>query len=129
MAIRPIRELANEAFKELKEIQTGKKLLVKTGDPLIDDSPMNLVFIHDSLAFNQDWALGRDISPLLLCPDAHHGNCFVEFMFNPAGYTRQDGRTVLRHDWLKNASIVSEEIERDARRLLGMETEDDEHAD
>lgn len=37
MAIRPIRELANEAFAELKDIQTGKKLLVKTGDPLIDD--------------------------------------------------------------------------------------------
>lgn len=37
MAIRPIRELANEAFSQLKDIQSGKKLLVKTGDPLIDD--------------------------------------------------------------------------------------------
>tara|TARA_R110002012_G_scaffold247487_1_gene423163 strand:- start:170 stop:1288 length:1119 start_codon:yes stop_codon:yes gene_type:complete len=37
MAIRPIRELANDAFTELKQIQSGEKLLVKTGDPLIDD--------------------------------------------------------------------------------------------
>lgn len=37
MAIKPIAELANQAFAELKKIQTGEKLLVKTGDPLIDD--------------------------------------------------------------------------------------------
>lgn len=37
MAIVPISELANQAFEELKKIQKGEKLLVKTGDPLIDD--------------------------------------------------------------------------------------------
>ena len=37
MPIIPISQLANQAFTELKKIQTGEKLLVKTGDPLIDD--------------------------------------------------------------------------------------------
>lgn len=37
MPIKPIAELANSAFDELKKIQSGEKLLVKTGDPLIDD--------------------------------------------------------------------------------------------
>lgn len=37
MPIVPISQLANQAFRELKKIQTGKKLLVKTGDPMIDD--------------------------------------------------------------------------------------------
>lgn len=37
MPILPISKLANQAFVELKKIQTGEKLLVKTGDPMIDD--------------------------------------------------------------------------------------------
>lgn len=37
MAIKLMSELADQAFVELKKIQTGEKLLVKTGDPLIDD--------------------------------------------------------------------------------------------
>ncbi len=91
------------------------------GDPLMGEGSIRLSFFHDSRAFNQNWSEGRDISPLLLAPDSHHGNCFIEFQFNPAGYVRQGDKTVLRSDWLQNAFLISEGIESDAKRMLGMD--------
>ena len=74
----------------------------------------NLIFFHDSRAFNPDWKAGYDVSPLSIIPDSHHGNCFVEFLFNSAVYHRSGNTTVLRDDWLNAAFSVSRGIERDA---------------
>ena len=93
-------------------------------EPSFDESDsQSLVFYHDSRAFNPNWRTGAgiDIAPLLLAPDAHHGNCFVEFSFNPGGYMHQSGTTILRPDWLKYAFTISVLIEREARQRLGME--------
>ena len=50
-------------------------------DPFRREEPQDMVFIHDARAFNKNWSAGTDISPLILAPDAHHGNCFIEFHF------------------------------------------------
>jgi hypothetical protein len=75
--------------------------------------------LHDSRALNRHWKVGSDISPLLISPDVHHCNCFVEFFFNPGGYRRAGSKTVLRDDWLASAFDVSEAIDQEVKRLLG----------
>lgn len=92
-----------------------------TEDPLTDQGSTDAIFYHDARAFNPHWRQGHDISPLLIAPDMHHGNCFVEFQFNPGGYRRHDDTTIIRDDWIANVSKISEGIERSARRLLGLE--------
>ena len=81
----------------------------------------DLVYLHDARALNRDWQHAFDISPLLIAPDAHHGNCFVEFLFWGGGYVRDNGLTTLRADWLDYSSDVSQDIELEAKRLLGLE--------
>jgi hypothetical protein len=114
-----IQDLQSICESEIEGLSFETFKTTAAGDPLTGDGPLDLVFIHDSRAFNQNWSSGRDISPLLLAPDAHHGNCFVEFLFNPAGYMRREGRTVLRDDWLQSAFLISQGLERDARHILG----------
>jgi len=93
-----------------------------SGDPFMDQqNSLDLVFYHDSLAFNNDWRAGCDIPPLLISPDCHHGTCFVEFQFNPAAYKRCGNTTVLREDWLKHAFSVSVGINQEAKQLLGLD--------
>lgn len=116
-----IHDLQRICQSEIDGLQFARYVTSVPGDPMMGDGQVHLTFIHDSRALNKNWVEGRDVSPLLIAPDAHHGNCFVEFQFNPAGYLREGNRTKLRHDWLKNASLITEGIERDARRMLGME--------
>jgi hypothetical protein len=87
--------------------------------PFTGDDPFTLRVHHDSRAFNRRWRCIRDTSPLLIVPDAHDGKCFIEFQFNPAGYLRVGQNIVLREEWGENASLVSDNIERDVERLLG----------
>ena len=74
-----IQDLQSICESEIEGLSFETFETTAAGDPLTGDGPLDLVFIHDSRAFNQNWSSGRDISPLLLAPDAHHGNCFVEF--------------------------------------------------
>lgn len=90
-------------------------------NPFFREEPVVFTFLHDARAFNPEWSEGRDISPLLIAPDSHHGNCFVEFQFNPGGYYRNGSKTLLRPDWLQSAFCISRGIESDARRRLGLE--------
>lgn len=87
-----LQDIQNICKAEIEGLFFTRYTTTVPGDTLIDDGPLNLVFFHDGRAFNTNWSEGRDISPLLLAPDAHHGNCFVEFQFNPAGYIRQGDR-------------------------------------
>jgi hypothetical protein len=87
----------------------------------MDDGPQNLVFLHDSSAFNREWKAGYDVSPLLICPDCHDGKCFVEFQFNSAAYRRSGPTTALKDDWLTTAFAVSNGIERTAKNILGLD--------
>lgn len=89
------------------------------GDPFLDEGPLRLEYFHDARAFNRSWRAGYDISPLAIAPDAHHGKCFVEFLFNGAAYKRSGQFTVLRDDWLAAAFAVSHGIEEEAKALLG----------
>ena len=116
-----VRDLQRISAEEMSNLQFRRFETTVPGDPFLDKGPVRLVFFHDSRAFNPNWRQGTDISPLLIAPDAHHGNCFVEFQFNPGGYHRSGGITVLRDDWMASAFDVSEAIERGAKRLLGIE--------
>lgn len=81
------------------------------------EDEVNIVYFHDSAAFNSDWQEPCDISPLLIGTDCHHGNCFVSFVFNGAAYERLRKRTVLdefkgkgtvlNEFWVAHASSVS----------------------
>ena len=108
------QEIKDLTFKRFSTTVSGDSFLV------IDTDQTPLVFFHDSQAFNPEWKAGRDISPLLISPDSHHGNCFVEFQFNPAAYMRQNGTTMLRSNWRQKAFLISEEIENEAKRRLGL---------
>lgn len=50
--------------------------------------PVTYKYIHDARVFNKDWKQGYDISSLIISPDSHHGNDFVEFSFNADCYRR-----------------------------------------
>jgi hypothetical protein len=80
-----------------------------------------LVCFHDARALNRKWRHAFDISPLMIAPDAHHGNCFVEFFFWGGAYLRDNGLTTLRTNWLDHACDVSQDIEREASHRLGLE--------
>ena len=88
----------------------------------VDDGPLaraDVVLFHDSRALNRKWKYGYEVSPLTISPDAHHGNCFVEFLFNPLAYQRASDKTVLREDWIDSASAISDGLEAAVKRLLG----------
>jgi hypothetical protein len=116
---RIVRDLQNICANELRDLHFSRFEITLPDEPLLpSDGCTHFVFYHDSRAFNGKWKEGRDISPLLISPDAHHGNCFVEFEFNPGGYRRSGETTVLRDDWATSAFDVSEAIECDANRLF-----------
>jgi hypothetical protein len=106
---------------EIADLHFARYVTTVPGDPMMGGGHVHLTFFHDSRALNRNWVEGRDVSPLLIAPDAHHGNCFVEFQLNPAGYFRDGSQTKLRGDWLNNVSLITEGIESDAKRMLGME--------
>jgi hypothetical protein len=93
-----VRDLQSICSSEISDLRFSRFQATVPGDPLLDDGPIDLVFLHDSRALNPHWQVGTDISPLLISPDAHHGKCFVEFHFNPGGYRRFGKKTVLRDD-------------------------------
>lgn len=107
-------EIADLCFARFEKTASGGQF---TGD----EGGRTLVFLHDSFAFNSDWQAGYDISPLLISPDCHHGNCFIEFQFNGAAYERLGDKTVLRDDWFEHAFSVSAGIDQEARRRLGLD--------
>ena len=113
-----VRDLEAICLSEISGLNFARFETQAPPDPWAD-RPFKLVFLHDSRALKREWVAATDISPLLIGPDAHHGNCFVEFFFNPGGYHRVGATTVLRDDWLHSAADVSQAIERDADRLLG----------
>lgn len=117
-----VRTLQQICRAEIAELEFTRFETTVPGDPLMDQkASQNFVFLHDSFAFNSDWQAGYDISPLLISPDCHHGNCFVEFQFNGAAYERLGDKTVLRDDWFEHAFSVSTGIDQEARRRLGLD--------
>jgi hypothetical protein len=114
-----VRDLEAICRSEISDLQFARFETQAPPDPWVD-GPFKLILLHDSRAFNREWIAATDISPLLIAPDAHNGNCFVEFHFNPGGYRREGAHTILRDDWLNSATDVSEAIQRDANRLLGI---------
>jgi hypothetical protein len=116
-----VHDLQRICAEEMPNLHFRRLETTVPEDPFLDRGPMCLVFFHDSRAFNPNWKQGRDISPLLIAPDAHHSNCFVEFQFNPGAYRRSGGTTVLRDDWMASIFDVSEAIEQGAKGLLGIE--------
>lgn len=116
-----VRALQNICSAEIANLAFARFQTAVPGEPFMDDGPQNLVFLHDSRAFNRDWKAGYDISPLLISPDCHHDKCFVEFQFNSAAYQRSGTTTALKDDWLTAAFSVSDGIEQSAKRLLGLE--------
>jgi hypothetical protein len=116
-----VRALQNICRSEITGLTFTRFDTTVPANPLIDGGPQDLVFLHDSRAFNSDWQAGYDISPLLIAPDCHHGKCFVEFLFNSAAYRRSGNITTLKDDWLSSAFTVSHGIEQSAKKLLGIE--------
>jgi hypothetical protein len=116
-----VRDLESICTSEISGLHFSRFQTTVPGDPFVDDGSLRLLFLHDSRALNRDWRVGTDISPLLITPDEHHGNCFVEFHFNPGGYGRDEAKTVLRDDWLANIFNVSQAIEQEANLLLGVQ--------
>jgi len=118
---RVIRTLQDICRAEIADLDFTRFQTTLPGDLFLNDGQQHLVFLHDSRAFNQGWQAGYDISPLLIAPDSHDGNCFVEFQFNSAAYRRSGNMTELKADWLTAAFSVSDGIEHDVKRVLGLE--------
>lgn len=78
-----------------------------------------IVYHYHKKALNKDWQKGYDISPVLIAPDAHHGNCFIEFLFNSACF-RETGAGVvsLSSNWTTNIFNLSQGIKDDSKKLL-----------
>ena len=85
---------------------------------VVTNPPKTLTYFHDKRAWNSEWKIGYEISPLLIMPDSHDGNCFVEFSFNADAYYRQGAKTCLRENWKESASNIIDGIRRDAARHL-----------
>jgi hypothetical protein len=78
-----------------------------------------IVYHYPKDALNEDWQAGYDISPLLIAPDAHHGNCFVEFLFNSACFRKtESGFVSLSPKWQTNIYNLSQGIKEDSQKLL-----------
>jgi hypothetical protein len=114
--------------KVTKEIVNDLKKICKDNIPDIEFSRLShtekfenysIVYHHHKNALNVNWQRGYDISPLLIAPDAHHGNCFVEFLFNSDCYKKTETGTVsLSSEWQNNICKLSQGIEEDAQALL-----------
>lgn len=95
---RPIlNDLKEVCLLEINDLHFTRYSTTDTGDLLTDQGPTDAIFYHDARAFNPRWRQGHDISPLLIAPDMHHGNCFIEFQFNPGGYLRLPALRVETH--------------------------------
>jgi len=79
----------------------------------------SIIYHYHKNALNEDWQIGYDISPLLIAPDAHHGNCFIEFLFNSACFRKTEaGAVSLSPKWTTNIYKLSQGIKKDSQKLL-----------
>jgi tetratricopeptide (TPR) repeat protein len=115
-----LHDLKNICISEVEGLKFESYEKMMPSDELTNLESARLEFLYDSRALNEYWDQGRDISPLLIAPDCHHGNCFVEFHLNSGAYFRQGGKTRLRDDWMDCAFAVSDCIDESAKRLLGI---------
>ena len=115
---RVTRGLVNDLKKICKNIIPDIEFSILSHTEKIDN--YTIKYHHHKNALNQNWQSGYDISPLLIAPDAHHGNCFVEFLFNSECYRKtKTGIVSLSSEWRPNICNLSRGIEEDAQRLLG----------
>jgi hypothetical protein len=112
-----------------KELVNDLKKICKNNIPDIEFSCFShtekfdnytIVYHYHKNALNENWQRGYDISPLLIAPDAHHGNCFVEFLFNSECFRKTEtGIVSLSSEWQPKICNLSHGIEEDAKKLLG----------
>lgn len=78
-----------------------------------------LKYYYDENAFNHNFQDGREISSLIIAPDAHDGNCFIEFLFNPDCYmqAKKEHKIEIRPTWKSHVSNIKKGIEESARKI------------
>lgn len=119
---RVFKTTLKEIVKDLKDV--SRKTISDLEFSIFSYTPQfenHIIKYHyDSKAFNRNWQNGYEISPLIIAPDIHDGNCFVEFLFNADCYTKtKEGDVKLSPTWNLNISNISKGIQEDARKLLG----------
>lgn len=111
------REIVNDLKKICQNSISDLEFSIFSHTPQLEDYAF--LYHYDKKALNQNWQSGYEISPLLIAPDAHHGNCFVEFLFNADCYMKtKDGVIKLSPTWHSNICNVSKGIEEDGNKIL-----------
>lgn len=79
-----------------------------------------LKYYYDSNAFNDNFQSGYEISPLIIAPDAHDGNCFIEFLFNADCYiqTKEGNKTKISPTWESHIGNIKKGFEEAAKKYL-----------
>lgn len=114
------RKIVNDLKKICQDSISDLEFSIFSYTPQLEN--YTLLYHYDKKALNQNWQSGYEISPLLIASDAHHGNCFVEFLFNADCYMKtKDGAIKLSPTWYSNICNISKGIEEDAKKLLGAE--------
>ena len=74
---------------------------------------------YPNSAFNHDWKQTCDASPLLIGDNYATAtrNWCINLMFNPGGFVRKDGKTILRDNWLEYAYDISKSSDAAVARM------------
>ena len=115
---KPTIEIVNDLKKICQNCISDLEFSINSYAPQLEK--YTVIYHYHKKALNQNWQNGYEISPLLIAPDAHHGNFFVEFLFNADCYIKtKEGAVKLSPTWHSNISNISKGIEEGAKKLLG----------
>lgn len=79
-----------------------------------------LEYYHIWRAFNPDWKEALEISPLFIGTDENEDFYFVSLHFNAECYEYLDGKTSLKENWQKHIYDVTNYIDKEANRRMGL---------
>ncbi|MCO5285759.1 MAG: hypothetical protein M9898_05050 [Chitinophagaceae bacterium] len=106
-AIDFINDLKNICIEAIGDLSFKKIEITAYTNTYIESTLESFTYIYDSSAFNSKWKVGSELSPLIIAPSKNSRYYFVEFIFNPNCYFRQDKKTILKDNWEEHITDVT----------------------
>ena len=73
---------------------------------------------YPSVAYNNIWDEGRDISPVLITNEYHSGKWFIMYTFNAGSFEIRNDKTALRDNWKDFIGQVSKSVNSEVMRTF-----------
>jgi hypothetical protein len=116
----PCKEIINDLQKictsNIRNINFETKELEAYYSSNRKNNKLNFWATYPTIAYNNNWDEGVDISPLLITHEYHSDKWFIIFSFNAGSFKIHDKQTELRDNWQDFIGQVSKSIKSEALR-------------